>query len=349
MNNSETKINSFELIDFNLKGQIKLGGASGLIKLHRSEDGKLILTENFDYGLLDSEKVTLGSFAKSESILGFVLDIGIKKQKQLTFGGGFYFGLKLSHPQSQKVISQENFDESLFNDLNSKINTYYQSGEKHKEMEAIKMQLIIDAYNNARLMYPNFCSDSYLSLMRIIEATSSNRLNGISFAFFSATISPKSNQSIYEKIKAVYKDRIKIATDLFNECLLEAQKNKFNYVQEMSKFNEADKLVYSCFYSAYQYRNKFVHIGFPFPDVVKNAMGVEKDLGTAYLDLSLGISWIKVYRPIEGLKDGDSIDIHEIVGKEAKDFKEKYFLLLPTWYFMKRIVRESILKKLSSL
>jgi hypothetical protein len=114
----------------------------------------------------------------------------------------------------------------------------------------------------------------------------------------------------------------------------------------MEKFDDPAKVIFSCFYSAYQYRNKFVHIGFPFPDTVKESWGLEDGSGTAYFHPALGISWSKVYRPKVGLQEGDSIDVHEIVGAEfADDFKNKYFKLLPSWYFLKTLTREALLKK----
>jgi hypothetical protein len=72
---------------------------------------------------------------------------------------------------------------------------------------------------------------------------------------------------------------------------------------------------------------------------------IEGEYGTAFLDPTLGISWATLNRP-DGFDANDLIDVHEIVGDEAKDFKEKYFLLLPTWYFLRVITKEILLKRI---
>jgi hypothetical protein len=340
---------SSQLTDFNLEGQIVLSEKFGLIKIARSEDGLLILVSDGEYGMIDQEKTTPTGFVKTDSLLGFILDIGIQKTKQLTYGEGFYFGSSLIKPQSSRSVSQTDFDKELFENIGSTINLYYQSGDKQKELESIRVQLLIDEYNNARLLFPNFYAESYLSLMRIIDALA-NAQGGYDFATYVAGISTTLNQDIYGRISSVggYKGRISKASVLFNSCLEKAKKKKFPCYDKMSKLDEAGHLVFACMFSAYKYRNKFVHKGFPFPDTVVRTYG-DLESGLAYLNPSVGISWSKFNRPTTEFKDGDLIDVHEIVGDESKVFKDTYFLLLPTWHFLKRIAREAILSKTGSM
>jgi len=345
---------SWELTNFNIDGHIVLSQKFGHLKMMRSDDGLLTLIEDAKHGLIDQEKDTPTNFFNRDTTLGFVLDIGIQKKKWLTHGNGFYFGTKMIDAQSNKKISQSNFDKDLFEKIGDLIQTYFQSGDKKKEIEAVKLQYLINEYNNARLLYPNFYGESYLSLMRIIDAlggTDSAHTYASDYSTFVATISPKLNQELYDKLKAlaVYSERMEKASEVFTLVFSEAVKNKWSCHKTMSSFNDADKFVFSCFYSAYQYRNKFVHKGFPFPSVVKESYGVEEDSAIAYISPTLGMSWSRFNRPTTGLKEGDSMDIHEIVGNDAETFKKTYFLLVPTWYFLKEITRLGLINKINSL
>ncbi len=344
----DTKFESWKITDFNLNGQINLGNKFGLIKIMRSDDGTLILVGDAEYGVIDQEKPSTASFLRPDSILAFVLDIGIQREKMLSRESGFYFGIRLIREQSLRVVSQKDFDENIFEKIGFLIDSYSRSGDKPKETEAIRLQLLFDAYNDARLLFPNFYAESYLTLMRIIEAIGITR-GGYDFASFAATISSRLNQDIYQKLNAIYKDRIEKATELFNICLLEANQKGWKCYDKMVKLDIAGKVIFACFYSAYQYRNKFVHLGFPFPDTVKDSIGLGDDSGTAYLNPALGISWTKIHRP-DGLQEGDLIDIHQVVSEEEfKKFKDIYFQLLPTWYFMKRFTREALLNHVEEL
>jgi len=344
------ELESWELTDFNIDGHIALSQKFGQLKMMRSEDGLLILAEYANYGRIDQEKDTPTGFFDPESTLGFILDIGIQKKKRLTVGHGFYFGTKMIPTQSTRKVSQADFDKELFEKIGTIVELNFQSGDKQKELEAMRVQYLINEYNNARLLYPNFYADSYLSLMRIIDALSEAEGAG-SFATFVSKISPELNKEIYEKIKALdtYKDRLVKATTLFDSCLAKAKKDHWGCEKDISLLDEAGKLVFSCFFSAYQYRNKFVHKGIPFPSVVKDSYGVEEDSGIAYISPVLAMSFPRFNRPKTGWQEGDEIDIHEIIGDEAPKFKETYFFLIPTWYFLKKLAKKAILNKIYSL
>ena len=207
------------------------------------------------------------------------------------------------------------------------------------------------AKQNVTALYPNFFAESYLNLMRIIDALADAK-GAYEYSIFIAKIAPRMNQEVFEKIKAMsaYENKQVRAKTLFDKCLAKVTKEKWTHCcTTMSLFSEADKFVFSCFYSAYQYRNKFVHKGFPIPDIVKQSWGVEDGSGMAYISPTFGQALSRFYRPGVGLQEGDLLDINTIVGNEAEDFKNTYFLLVPTWYYLKRIAREAILVKFNSL
>jgi hypothetical protein len=333
----------WQLLDFNLEGQIGLSDKHGLVKVCKSEDGTLMLVTNSTFRMIDHTKATPLTFAKADSVLGFVLDIGIQRTKELTLGHGFYFGRPVSVPQSRRLVTQAQYDDAMFDKIMTSINKEFQSGDRSRTTSAIRSQLLIDAYNDARLLFPNFYSDSYLSLLRIIEATCRSE-RAIDFGARAASISASLNKAVADKITAVaaYADKVKKASDIYATAEKKARDKGMSCHKQLAALDAAGQLIFACFFSAYQYRSKFVHVGFPFPPTVKTSFGIEDDAGTAYLDPSLGFNWVTVMRP-EAPKDSDLIDLHEIIEpKVFKKFKDEYFHLLPTWHFMKMFTREAL-------
>lgn len=344
-------LSSYELTDFNLQGHIKLGEKLGLVKLMRSEDGRLILVAEDNYERVNATEPIPNRVSKIDDILATVLDIGIRREKRLTFSGGFYFGTKLTQVQSNKVVEEKDLDLGLMEDMDSKLQAYYQSGDTLREIAAVKLSNLLEAYNNARLLFPSFHNESYLGLMRVLDALASVR-GSCDFAVFVALASPALNTAIHGKILAIegYADRIKISEQIYTEWLAKANAQKWSCKDKMAAFSGPDRFVFSCFLSAYQYRNMFVHNGMPFPWTVIDTWGLGNDSGTAYLHPALGTSFSKVFRPT-GYQEGDSLDIHCIVPdpKEEKAFKDQYFLLLPTWHFLKTVTRSTLISAITSL
>jgi hypothetical protein len=102
-----SKLESFELTDFNLEGHIALSKELGLLKILRSGDGRLILVTDNEYDKIDHEKPVVSKIANIDSLLGFVLDIGIQRERRLTYGDGFYFGQPLIPAQSRRRVNQK--------------------------------------------------------------------------------------------------------------------------------------------------------------------------------------------------------------------------------------------------
>lgn len=343
---------TFELTDFNLNDQIDLKELCGFFKIMRSDDRRLVLMMDAEYGMNDPDSPTPTRFVNTDAALGFVLDIGIRREKMLTYHD-LYMGRQLVAPsQSSREVSQKDFDPKLLEKIDSAIHSNFHSGDMPKEIAAIRMNHLLNTYNDARLLFPNFYQDSYLSLMRILDAAVMAKRR-FDFAASVASISPDINREIYEKIAAVggLAPRLKIAKDLFDACFEKAK--TWPCASKMAALDQYGQMVFSCFYSAYQYRSKFVHQGLPFPDIVKESLYLQDESGMAYLHPAMGTSYIKIFRP-GGLEDGDTIDMHHVIDETDPDEMQRfqdntYFQLIPTWHFVKRIVRVALTNKIESL
>lgn len=340
--------NSYELTEFNLKKDehINLHEKRGLIKIMRVDDGKLILMKDAGYGVIDHSRPTPASVADTEAMLGFVMDIGVRREVALTPGGSGAYLPSALPSQSEKVISQADYDKDLMDQIDAYVDGGYQSGDADRMVRAVKINHLLEAYNDARLMFPNFYNESYLGLMRILDALVGSRA-AIGFACAVAKLNPTINSDVLEKVSAVagLADRADIAKSVYDSQLLKARVDSRlgACVVDMEAFDGPAKFIFGCIFSAYQYRNKFVHVGLPFPDTVKQSFGLADGSGMAFLHPAQGASFILTHRP-DGIEAGDTLDIHCIISdeREADEFKEKYFKLVPTWHFMKCLVRSAL-------
>jgi hypothetical protein len=144
---------SYELLPFALEGQINLGEKRGLIKICRSGDDHIILFRDSPYALPSTTESTPLGVADIDAALGFVLDIGIRRTKWLA-RGGFYFGEGLVQPQSRRKVAQADFDPALFDQLVSALDRHYQSGNSESESLAVRTNYLLQAYNNALMLFP---------------------------------------------------------------------------------------------------------------------------------------------------------------------------------------------------
>lgn len=338
---------SYELVNFALEGRINLGEKRGLMSICRSDDDHIILFCDEPYSSPSSTEATPVSATDIDAALGFVLDIGIRRTKLLA-RGGFYFGLASTQVQSLRKITQADFDATLFDKLVSALDRHYQSGNSESESFAIRTNYLLQAYNNSRLLYPSFPNESYLGLLRIVDAIGRG-WTADEFALSAAEISQVFNREIYEKVAGVaaYQRRVDIAEQVFAR---RSNKIVTGLVTRMQSLGKCDRLTFSCLYSAYQYRNKFVHYGLPFPQTVTQMIDRIEDSGVNYLNPALGISFLKRLSP-HGVQPGDVFDFHAVVenAQQVTEFKDNYFQLLPTWHFLKRITREAILGELKKI
>jgi hypothetical protein len=297
-------LSCFQLTEFGIDGQITLTGATGLVKICRSDDGVLMLVSE-EEGVVDPALPMPANFSVADTILGFVLDIGIQRIKMLSRGNGYYFGSELKPAQSKRVVAQNDYDEGLFAWIRTSIDTCYQSADRAVATKAIRTQHLLDTYNNARLLYPNFIWESYLSLMRIIEAVGGS-VGKYEFALAAAQLSPALSQRILDALAGVaaYPERLVKATALHAEAVSHINRNNgANAAAPYIALDDPAKVVFACFVSAYEYRNKFMHIGFPIPGIVTDSLGFQDDLGTAYLHPTVGMTWSRMLRP-DGIRDG---------------------------------------------
>jgi hypothetical protein len=332
---------SHELAPFPLEGEIKLE-KFGLIKIYRAGDGRLALFREVKYA--ETTEVTPTNIADIDAALGLVLDVGIKRVRWLTGGGGFYFGEALEPSRPKRALTQADYDPVLFEQLVSSLNSRFQSLKAEQRNSAIQTNFLVQAYNSALLLFPDFYNESYLNLLRIVD-TLDGTGKAPNFALFAADVSAAANKEIYEKVGAILglQPRLGIAAKMFeeiaNESGIQALSNRLGALGTPSRF------VFSCFYSAYQYRNKFVHIGLPFPRVVRESLRDEQDSGLSYLSSATGLSFLTKYSS-GGVGPAELVDFHTFIGQKAGKFKDEYFQLLPSWRFVKRVSREALLKRL---
>ena len=146
-------LSCWQLTEFNLDGQVTLGQFE-LVRICRSDAGILMLVTDDSFGLRDHQYPAPMQIAPTDSILGFILDIGIKRTKALTNGSGYFFDKPLLSAQSPRRISQQLFDAAEFQPIANTINENYQSRNVDKITHAIRCGHLMDTYNNARLLFP---------------------------------------------------------------------------------------------------------------------------------------------------------------------------------------------------
>jgi hypothetical protein len=343
---------SFELTPVNLNDQIVLSEKYGLVVLRKTEDGKTILVVSGDYAPLPEDQPTPVTITNVDAALGLVLDIGIQREKMLTAGGGFYAPHAVAPPvQSNRLVTQADFDEKLLESIKSTLDRRYQSGNSTMESAALKASYLVDAYNDARLLFPRFHNESYLGLIRIIDAIYGS-WGGDEFALASAEVSPILNSDIFQKISQVkaFGERLDLAKTVFKKQLDSVKPAAV--AARMQKLDDAGRLVFACCYSAYRYRNAFVHRGFPFPDTVKESFGLDSNSGMAFLNPVVGLLYARRLSPTGSPRsDANYIDIHQVLGDpaEVSEFRDKLFKLIPTWHFIKSIAREALLNHIKAL
>ncbi|MCK9352147.1 MAG: hypothetical protein M0P76_05160 [Candidatus Pacebacteria bacterium] len=338
---------SWELTKFNLDGNIIIN-KYGILKIRKSDDGVIVLITDSNYLKLGKNN-SKNKISDPDSALAFALDIGIQKKRKLTTSG-FYDGGSMKNEKSNKVISSKNYNAGEFELINKRINSLFSKTET--EGDAFKLKNIFDIYNNAHLLRQNFYSESYIDLMRILDSLFS-AINGVDFALKCCSVSAQFNKEVFERVNngnTVGKERTNSSSHVLKYILDNKLNTKSNeqHKEKLENMTEEGKFVFSCLYSAYQYRNVWIHRGFPFP--------IPMTYTDDYFSLSMGQSFARFIRDT-GYEKKDLIDIHETIPKAIPKGKRghehevemwgKMYLLLPTWYFMKEIVRVAIIKELN--
>ena len=292
------EIDTYELTEFNLKDTIILNEKFGLIKIVRSDDDRLILVCDGSYDLIPQEGPSKRPISNIESALGFTLDIGIRKEKKLTSGSGYYFGMKfIDNFQSKKCVGQSDYDSDLLDKIVTTIDLKFHSTYPPTQRRALRLNHLLETYNHARLLYPHFYSDSYLKLISILDSLNSST-GASNFGFWLCEVSGAFNKEVFKKIHdmGALRSRIDLAESITSRIPRGRTKQKLATLSRYKRF------AYVCFYAAYQYRSKFVHQGFPIPRTVIDRSS-EEDNGLAYLNPTVAKSHMQIFRP-SGFQSG---------------------------------------------
>ena len=115
----------------------------------------------------------------------------------------------------------------------------------------------------------------------------------------------------------------------------------------MQSLEKQARLTFSCLYSAYQYRNKFVHLGLPFPKPSPKQSTPRRLRDELPKPRGRDLLYQRGSLPAAAFRPEDLFDFHSVVAdaRRQPEFKDLYFKLLPTWHFLKRIAREAILSE----
>lgn len=311
---------------------------AGLIKIRKIEEsGEVVLDVNDDY-----LKVGNNNF-DSIDLLSYYFDVPINLEKRLTYSGSY---IPLSLKQSRILIRKNNnFDSNKFDEYFIKLNKMCSAADKKIFKKGVKISNILHIYQNAQKLFPEFYEESYINLIRILDLIVEA---GNARQWSNCIVKKTSKYFIKENFskldKKKYKEHIYYANKIFiSKSKSPCPKNTRRSPNNISFYdNECKKIFYSILWCVYEYRNKWIHNGFKFPYKIKEYFKNFDILG-----ISLGEGRILDYE--------NSIfqDIHEELSKTKKwkgkrylrNYK-KYYLLLPTWIFLNKVVRYFIDKEL---
>ncbi|MDO8592726.1 MAG: hypothetical protein Q7R92_03075 [bacterium] len=328
---------------------IDLKGKAGLIKIQKNEDTKeVIIYTDEQFGSVGQ------SHCDVMALLSLFFNKGIELTRVLTFGNGSDYYPQELNKYSIK-ISKEGYDDKLFEKYFIRINNLCSSSNTNKNRKGKNLANLLSIYKNALLLYPKFSEESYLDLIKILDAQRHKKDSGV-WSFPEKVIpilSKKFVRSFYKEIRKIEYFRtchIDIANKFFSKNYIKIK----NAVKNISVYSaEEYKFMYAVLFSLYEYRSKNIHDGFMFPSKIK---GIYKGNGNEplnYLDGSFGEGYMIESEPFK------SVDIHKclnmryenIKGRNRKNFRDykKLYLLLPKWNFLNLITREVIFYHLKRL
>lgn len=318
------------LLNNNLKDQDLILDCkkSGLIKIRKISNTNEVVLDVYDNFM----KVG-NNYFNSIDLLSYFFNIPICLEKYLTYSGNY---VPINLRQKRNLIkSIDSFNSDLFDKYFLELNKMCSSKDKKLYKNGRKIDDILRIYHNAQKLFPEFYEESYLNFIRILDVI----VKGNGAVDFSDKIIKKIDKKFIKKNlsqidRKYYKEHIRYSKILFN-CKGKSPKNKLFY-------NEEDKKIfYSMLWSAYEYRNKEIHNGFKLPNKIK-----EYYEGFSILGISRGESHIMDY------ENGIFQDIHnELPNRTKRGYRnyKKYYLLLPSWYFLNKVVRQFINKELSKI
>lgn len=329
---------------------INLGNVAGLIKLQKVETGEVILYTD------DNFREAGMNHVEALSLLSLFFNQGIETTSFLASDGGYYPQKFNNYPV---VINNDGYDKKIFEEYFKKINKMCSSHNTNINRKGRNISNMLSAYRKALLLYPKYYEESYLNLVRIVDANRpSMKKDSNSWIFPHKAISvlPKRfvnsfyNKLIVasEKIKYIKEEHINVALKFFiknKEFISGKVKNIQIYKESSFKF------LYAVLFACYEYRNKYLHDSFPFPKKITSFHRDEGNKPLNYLGGSFGEGYCVSTDPFK------SIDIHKClnISSENKKFKrtkrnirsyDKLYILLPTWYLLNLITREVLFYQL---
>lgn len=203
-------------------------------------------------------------------LLSIFIGDGLLATTRVTSGGS-YLKSPLSSTAILQNIDTSNFDEKnrkLIDEILKKIKKMLDSNNIRRKKEGIKRQSCISIYYRALLLRRQFLEESYLNFWRILEIfnTESTALG------FSDFINKKLSKSFklkqykgMQNIELYKSEQIPKACVLFRK-IVKKLKNKTVFQEPFYQKTE-NQIFFITLYSLYQFRNKYLHNGYPFPDV----------------------------------------------------------------------------------
>lgn len=314
----------------NIEKNIGLGGKGGLLAIRKVHGtNEVILEEEVDTKNLNEFVIS------AWPLLSFIFNRGIKPKKRLTYYGRY-------NPDDSKQnfspLSGVNYNADEFGKYLHKINSLCKSSDIHKNKKGRKIYNMLKIYQNSLLMIPEFWSESYNNLIRILDCQyKSEETSALYFPHKAMRILSHSLMNkIFNEIKdrEVYKiDHLPYIKRLFKKL---TKQNKKKSVLTKYSQSDASMLFYTALYSAYEHRNKFIHDGLEFPNKIKN------------IETAKERSWMN-YFYVTFPSDDEYRIVNKKLEKRRKPNYKKLYLLLPKWHLLNIITREVIkyhLKKL---
>lgn len=332
-------MNTYLLNITQIKNNIDLKEKAGIICIRRAswctEEVILETKDGYDQRAID--------------LLAFLFNTGLKVERQIMFNCSYVPAEIAKLP----ALNIENFDIDLFDKYYLRILQLCKSKSLKHYRRGCKMKNLLEIYNKSKLLILNFKDESYLNLWRVLEAQEElDGTNPLIFAHKIIKILPKKFISdAYAQILNVelYKnEHVPLAKKMF-EKIKKSSLEKSGDRSLSKKYYELDKfkVFFMSLYALYQYRNKFVHCGFPFPHKISGVYD-ESASGLNYFGASFGEHDIinTEVAPIETIDKNRALKKYH--RKKYIPFN-KFYLLLPKRYFLNQIAREVLYYRFKNL
>lgn len=288
--------------------------------------------------------------------LGFIFGSGLAVEKNI-MSLGLYMPSDMNYCGRRVVLNGSMYSNANFRKLADHITSLDSSRKKKDRIEKVRLTNALAVYNKALLLKQNrtniysHSEESYLNLLRLLDGLV---VAGNAWDFADKIVTGLSEKYVnkhYKKMRRLklYVDyHIPIAEELFT-----VNKSYIKKKIDIARYNKskAKRVFLISLYALYQFRNKWIHNGFPLPEkevLINNST-------SNFFGISVGAS----LQTKDHLRGGVSMSgfnyisyeklIYEVAppptGMSANADYGKLYVLWPTWYFLNSIVRESLKKE----